>query len=393
MPYCKNIGDLDRILRSSTFYSQSAKTLNGYGLYAEEITKALCKMTLNINLDALTMIPWKDLFDKRGKGLLKPRKGWCPKCFNDQKNASGQRYEPLSWAVRLSEVCNIHSIELVYNCPRCGLEQQFLSKFSPVGYCSSCGHDLSILEDYDIQSKILDENLKWFTDKIGKMIASGHYAKKYATAERFVDSVTKVTVLMANGNAEKISIAMNFGKDTIGQWRRGRNLPNFSTFLHFLFCINCDPITFFSEKEFKIKTAFAEISSRANYREKRVVLDRNHDLIKHKLIRLTNASDAQSSLAMTARNLRVSKGYLYHRFPEQSQDIIGKHKEFAKTRSLRRNAALKDKVVSAVRKLAAAKIYPSKRRVFSDEFGLSYSDHFQETLRNTWRKAKKEEGF
>ena len=77
--------------------------MNGSGLGASEWIQILQELTLRTDLRFLTMISWKEVLPQ-GQ-LLRPKRAWCPACYEEWREQEAVIYEPLLWALKAVTVC------------------------------------------------------------------------------------------------------------------------------------------------------------------------------------------------------------------------------------------------------------------------------------------------
>ena len=367
-----------------------AKSFNGYNTYAQEIAGVLSKLTLVQDIEMLTMFPWRNAFDLYGNGLFKENKEWCQICFHDYKKQYRNVCEPLIWYLNNYKVCHIHHCPLTDRCQLCGNHQPFLSSYPHLGYCATCGADLSskssILHKKDgLQREVGSID---YAELIIKLLSNKNLGKK-ASQEIFVKNIERIILLTTNGNAQKLEELLGLGNSTVSQWRRGRFRPKFDSILEFAYKIRVNIIDLLcgEVKNVQMPCEQFERNISEDYTK-----SRNHDEIETKLNKIIS-TNAPISFKETARLLEVSLGYLNYRFSQYKNTIVQNYKVFKKKEIDLRNKAMAKRVRAAVNLLNKSGIYPSQRKVFNEKYGLKSIDRLNKKLIEAWRKAVQELGY
>ena len=120
------------------FFVGEARSMDGMGRYAWEISAALETLTDRRDLRGLTMRRWTELLDPRARSLLRESRAWCPECLLEQVSKGAPPYDQLVWRVKLLTRCARHGSKLVGKCPSCGAKQPIISRFGLPGTCHLC---------------------------------------------------------------------------------------------------------------------------------------------------------------------------------------------------------------------------------------------------------------
>ena len=380
-----------KIPRSYTrLFQESARSMNGLGLYAERFSRLLNELTLRSDLSLLTMLPWKDLFDGGGKGLLETKKSWCSQCFSEQRETGVPLHEPLRWQLSVMELCPAHGRPFETTCPGCGKEQSALPQFSVVGRCAWCGTDLSEKSKKTIPPSN-DPWHGWISEKTAALFLFAGSGENFCTIDAFRVRIALTIQTRTDGNAEAMDRLLGWGTGTVGQWRRGRCRPRFDYFLHFCYRLGLDPVSFLSDGE-NVEAScgsFEKTDSKPRTGPPRVsrIRHQNHASILKELDLLVETGDDGLSLEKAADNLGVGIGYLRYRFPEQSLKISARYKERIHSRAEETFDRKAQAIFAAVRELMERGDYPSKSKVFGNAPGVSFSDGRNPRLAEIWQSA------
>ena len=380
-----------KIPRSYTrLFQESARSMNGLGLYAERFSGLLEDLTRRSELSKLTMLPWKGLFDERGKGLLKGKKSWCSRCFSDQHEAGVPLHEPLGWHLSVMELCPTHGMPFETCCPGCGKEQPALAPFSVVGRCAWCGEKFSLERASEV---VLPENpwQKWVAEKTASLFSSAARGMKFCTVAAFQVRVVLTIQNKTDGNAEAMDRRLGWGTGTVGQWRRGRCRPRFDYFLHFCYRLGLDPVTFLSNGG-TVETSCGSVEKADSKlrtgppRASRIRRQDHISILKELDLLVASGNDALS-LEKAADNLGVGIGYLRYRFPEHSLKISTRYKEGIRRRAEETFDRKAQAITTTVREFIERGEYPSKSKVFGNAPGVSLPDGRNPKLAEIWHAA------
>ncbi len=352
------------------FFKTSSKTINGVGVYAEEISLSLKKLTLRNELNYLTMLPLNNFIDNKGKGLLKNKKEWCPCCYNEQINCFGTKYDPLQWSLALVTRCHKHKIKLQSQCPDCESEQLMLGKHTPLGFCVCCGLDLSDIHMYkDLDTQIVEDSEwnQWLERNLNLLFSSSKELCDKYSHETFCLTINELIKKVSNGNALELERKFGFGNGTISQWRTGRNKPRFDYLLVFAYRLGLNLIDLLKYHE----NHECDINIKNNMTNPIVLLKTtkrisyDHDKIKKVIFNVLDKNIIISK-AKLVNDLGVSAGYLNYRFPDESKLIsinYRKHLRIKKENKFNYNANL---IRQATIKLHNNGVYPSCNKVFNE---------------------------
>ena len=384
-PLCCQSGK--NISYRSEFYQDYSKSINGVGIYANDFSKALGQLTLREELRNLTMLPLEGIIDSGGKGLLKKKKEWCPRCYAEQKNNYGFMYDPLRWSLSLVKRCEIHKVELNSVCPECGKEQWSLSRYTPLGRCIHCGADLS--EENGVTGVEVYEDDEW-TDWVERNLntlfkMSNDLDNHYAEGE-FCFAIAKIVDDVSNGNALQLDRRLGFGDCTISQWRRNRYKPRFDFLVKFAYGLGADLIDVLNYHKCGDHDAFIKTESRKptpkTGRSDRKIHD--HYRIEKELERIINEKIPKSA-SDVMKQFGVSHGYLNYRFPEKIKKISTNYKLHLKNERREKFQKRADSIRNAINALHMKGEHPSRREVFKLAEGVGGRLSANQLLRKVWR--------
>ena len=173
--------------RLSYFLTGSAVEFDGMGATAAQMVRALEQLTGREGLVLHTFLPWRGLFSWTSSGaLMRGGKRWCPLCFEDQRAAGGELWEPLLWRLAPATRCPKHFIRYHASCSHCGRAQRVLSQAVPIGFCEYCSTALWRTASSDtggareVREDPEAEWEWWTTFALGRMVAAQDLAIEQA---------------------------------------------------------------------------------------------------------------------------------------------------------------------------------------------------------------------
>lgn len=136
------------------------KNPNEYGLLAWQYIEGLEPLTLQKNLQSLTIPSWSEEASQRHQNIEFSRRvrAWCPECLQVWRDDKQPVYEPLIWSIAAVTICPIHQQPLRSYCPHCQKTQLPISGRMQVGRCAYCQKWLSIQPEKFSETEILVES-------------------------------------------------------------------------------------------------------------------------------------------------------------------------------------------------------------------------------------------
>ena len=211
--------------------------LNGTGVMASDLVKALSSSVAHNKLHLLTLLPWSEVFPSRA--LLRSTRAWCPECYEEQRINHCEIYEPLLWTLNVVKVCLIHQQVLCSMCPHCNQPNLPLSWRARVGHCSKCGKWLGNLSSTPSKgNELLETELEWLiwsANAVGELIAVVPSLAVKVTKERVANGISECVKLFGEGNVAEFTRLIQSPKNTVWLWCNGKNLPQLGALVKLCF--------------------------------------------------------------------------------------------------------------------------------------------------------------
>lgn len=228
------------------FATEYARTINGYGKYASQVSAALMDLTCVTNLQSSTFLHWSGLFDGKGAGLLHPTRTWCPDCLVEAESAGEPHNFPLLWSCSSVTHCPVHMCELQSRCVKCNAPQQPICDSAFYGRCVVCGTSLGWRSGLFAAHR-LPVRQHFITKGVGAMIAMGPRAVECATTERFSAGIRRIAEITHDGSYRRLASSLKINPTVMAGWVRLSKRPRMDTFLEVCYRLGIDPVDLLQE--------------------------------------------------------------------------------------------------------------------------------------------------
>lgn len=372
----------------SNFQQKYTKTVNAHTKYASEFARALQSLTQRQDLEFTTFIPWGDVLDPRGTGLLSPHPKWCPECLTEWQALGDEPYFPLLWYVGSVKLCQKHRNTLVDTCPSCARHQPFIPKHAYLDHCSHCGGWLAARSDHTrgvtLPAVTVSRYERFLASAISEMIKEAPVASEFATYHRLRQRLREYVQLIAKGVVTEFERLMGFSKTVIRQWINKDTRPQLNQLLLLCYRLQTTPVVLLRdnlptdtpliEKAYSLHDSRPKIHLSANARKK--LLGQLQDI-------LDNPNDFPTFKAV-CKELGYTNNFLKYWFPELCLAISQKHRDHL----ARRTAKKKLDALETTNKVVTA-LLEQHRRINNRLIGRELSKHGISMLNPDTRAAVK----
>lgn len=228
------------------FSTEYARTANGYGKYATEVSTALQQLTGKADLRATTFLHWAALFDGKGSGLLHPTRTWCPDCLAEAEERQQPLNFPLLWACSSVTHCRTHLCALQSTCLKCGAKQKPICDSAHYGRCNACGSSLAWRSSL-FQAGRLPIRQEFVIKGVGDMIALGSAAGKFAAEGLLGRGIQRVADTTHDGSVFLLAKALKITPSTLIGWANGRIQPRLDSFIELCYRLGIPPLQLLGE--------------------------------------------------------------------------------------------------------------------------------------------------
>jgi hypothetical protein len=179
---------------------------------------------LRSDLSRLTLLRWSDVLSNLH--LLRPKRAWCPICYEERKIAGQIVYEPLIWCINAVTACVVHRRRLQTTCHFCNRQSYALASKSRPGFCSACGKWLgrSSTLPFSADEALPDSEFEWQASvlgNLGDLLSTAPDLKYLPTKEASTRSLDVCIERVFEGSATILSRNARVPKQTISNWRAG----------------------------------------------------------------------------------------------------------------------------------------------------------------------------
>ena len=201
-------------------------SLNGMGTCFEQWVDILGKLTARSCLRALTLLPWQSPLTSGG--ILRRRRTWCPRCFQEWQRHGMPIYECLAWVLTPITVCPIHDILLEQCCPHCRRPMLVLSAHAHPGFCAHCNRwlgDHSTAPRAPAAQQVMEEQL-WIANQVGEFLALGATVSDKGSTCHLLSNLQRMLVELARGNQRLFGRVAKISDSALNGWLKGKWFPS-----------------------------------------------------------------------------------------------------------------------------------------------------------------------
>ncbi len=324
----------------SNFQQLYTKTINAHTKYGSEFARALQLLTQRQDIAFTTFIPWGDVLDPKGAGLLSPHPKWCPECLTEWRELGEEPYFPLLWYARSVKLCEKHRSSLVDTCPSCTRHQPFVPKHAHLDRCSHCGAWLAARNDYTsgvaLPAVTLSRYERFLASAISEMIKESPEASEFATYPRLQRRLREYVQLIGNGVITKFERLMGFNSRVILQWINKDTRPQLGQLLLLCYRLQTTPVALLRDnlptdvplidKAYPLHDARPKIKLTANARKK----------LLGQLQEIINDPNDFPMFKAVCQKLGYTNNFLKYWFPELCLAISQKHRDYVSNRSAKK---------------------------------------------------------
>ncbi|MBU2611410.1 MAG: TniQ family protein [Chloroflexi bacterium] len=352
-----------------SFWIEAARALNGTGALARDWAQVLEHLTLRIDLQFLTLLPWAAVLTQQR--LLRIARAWCPDCFMEWQAAGQPIYEPLLWNVSAVSLCLRHQQTLLEQCPYpdCHATLPLLASHFRPGYCSKCLRWLGVPRD--------PPNLSWTTEQwhwqiwaaetVGEMVSHNMDLTVTPHTGNIPDLIAAFREQVADSSVQNLAERLHLSRYTLNAWKQGRQVPQIESLMRLCYCCGISLYDLFTLRsgtlnsgKLKIRS-LPDIPNPTRNRRRRIPLDTVY--IQQSLEAILKCEQPPPSMRAVARRLNHSPRELREYFPELCRAISSRYKNYYQVRAERKMNQLKNEVRRAILEIHSQGLYPSSNKV------------------------------
>lgn len=352
---------------SSRFTSHYIRTMNGVSFYAKELTEALKSLTGRPELDRCSFLPWTEVLDPRGNGLLHARPHWCSECLRDWRASGGEPYFPLIWMAAPVKFCKTHRCVLSDMCPHCGKTQPFLPKHVYLDHCSHCGKWLASSIATDLEN--IDDFALYQYNSIEEMVVNGWRCLSLLSSWSFINSIKIAVDELYEGSVFKMERDLGFQRGTVTNWSRSHSSPSLPSLLLFCYRLGVSPLEFVTLLDHQHIYPHVGLDYRKQTSKRKGLSPSEFSRVKSSLEAIIESGISKDPVYSIAQELGHAVTLLRYWFKDECQAISSLYKEYR--HSCRMENERRDvEVVKKVFERLAAKRERITNRVLQEELSL-----------------------
>jgi TniQ len=345
------------------------------------------------------MLIWANVLP--AQGLIRPKRAWCPSCYEEWRVSGQVINDPLLWALEVVTICPRHLRRLQMFCPYpdCQRAQfHFASKYQP-GWCTRCCRWLGDFKSQRIegQPSLETEEIAyqgWIYRMMGELFISAPNQSIIPQRSNVTTSFIHCVDNLTGGNLLAFSQKMEVTFKSVWDWTRGRSIPTLRSLLNVCFRCGVSPLSFVMGDKNQIK--FSQINAgfkvtatcSSKHQFRKIDLEYVQNALESIL---QNPETPPPSMCKVAEQLGYALGTLQRRFPDHCKTISARYLHFQSQKrqmSIQRHC---EEVRQAVLILHAQGCYPSLRQVRKI---LRNSSILKDpNVHGAWREILKELGY
>lgn len=376
--------------RLGNFCQGDVKTINGIGEAAADWSHTLERLTMQSDLQRLTLNQWATGFSPFDLLNTSPR--WCPICYYEWREKGLPFYQPLQWSLRVITGCLLHKRQLVQLCPHCQKKQSTISTTSRLGFCTRCncwlGESAEVTEVNEIDDNILHWQ-QWIVNVIEELRQT---VISLGSLPWYGLPTGLSTYVEIFGSARSLARRVGISHVVFQRWRNCVSKPSFRSLLVFCHALNITPLQLLKndfvsfEKSFMWKSSNFQSLTKGKFYV-RVDRKRALELIQAVL----DGREAILSVRGIERRLGYNSGSLKYHFPQECALVTVQYRAYCTHRFDMRIKEMCEEVREVTLALHMEGVTPSLRKV---SVRLSHPSMLRtKEAKATWHDTRRELGL
>ncbi|WP_432264763.1 TniQ family protein [Candidatus Methylomirabilis limnetica] len=207
--------------------------------------EALEAATLRRDLSALTLLPFAG--GVTAPFLVRKVRAWCPRCYQERREANSDVYDSLLWALRVVTVCPRHQQQLVTTCPHCDREQHPLAAYSYPGSCSRCRRWLGLQQDTSgadgaTRQEVVEYQF-WVANTLGEFLATALRLPSRLPRPNIRQNLWSYVNHLTGGNMTAFADLVQSPRIRICSWLAGQRIPRLDSLLRVCYHLGISLVT------------------------------------------------------------------------------------------------------------------------------------------------------
>lgn len=224
------------------------RAINGSGVVALNLIKALELLTMRHDLMSTTMLTWSNVLPDQF--LINSKRAWCPACYESWREAGEVVYDPLIWTLKAIKICPLHKVSLTSSCSKCEAHLLHFASRSRPGFCTRCKGWLGRSLENISSNKILEtvehvEKQLWKAKSVGELLANAP-SSATPSREQVARSLRYCVNKFSGGRVSHFASQFEISLKRLQGWLRGERIPILETILQLTHTVNIPLFPFLS---------------------------------------------------------------------------------------------------------------------------------------------------
>lgn len=232
----------DRRQRRRLFHT-CCYLMDGSLCHTEPWIQAIEVATTQGGLPALTLLPYLEICDG---SWLRPKRAWCPECFEAWARAHCTIYEPLLWSIKVSYRCPVHQVSLESNCRHCGRSSAPLAGRSQPGFCAWCLGWLGSNERIGQQAPNRYE--LWCSHEAAALVAATGTLQSLLPRDAMARALRRLLEGMPEINRVSLADYVGCTRRSISTWIEGTTRPRVQSLFRLSYALSTTTLSLLSQE-------------------------------------------------------------------------------------------------------------------------------------------------
>ncbi len=359
--HCVVVGDImthliapkidKKYVKGGNGFYKSSSAINGHGNIAVNFIEVIGLLTKRTDIEKTTFFNCRELVPFRG--LLKPRRHWCPTCFQADLESKHIVYERLSWTLQPFLKCIIHDSILESTCPNCKSCMYTLERKSVPGYCTKC---YCWLGNHNRENHSIDNFCRKTNDTIRDFFSD------FTNLSFKSDCVSHSISFYIENNFEssltKAADFFGYSKSSLWGWKESTNLAPLKTLIDITSKLQLNLSSFINIE----KSEMILIDNRINKTVPSERTKKNHNKIKE-FLNMVITDKMPYSLSEIAKLMECDRKLLTQRYPKECRQIKTFYQNNIEIKKQNKDEIMKKNIDHAVYTLKKEGTNPTRGKI------------------------------
>lgn len=283
--------------------------------------------TLRRDLSVLTFPPFAGKATR--SFLLRQVRAWCPRCYEERRDAKSGVYESLLWALRVVTVCPQHQQPLVTTCPHCSRTQHPLAAYSYPGSCSRCRRWLGLQQSANGVDRVPyhgeAEYQLWVANAVGEFLAAVPHLPSPLPKDNVRDHLRSYVNHLTGGNQKAFAELVQISRYQIVMWLAGHICPRLDSLLRVCYRLGISLVTLVTDEAWDPAVG-ERLKKLGLLQPNRSRMWSHHPDERRRVLEAALHEKPAPSLTAIARRLGCDRANLYHVDRDLCRQVTANHR-------------------------------------------------------------------